>query len=714
MRIGPAMTNLRRAMTVLGLHAAAVGMLGSALLGAAAEPALPPAAPPKPEPAKVNLEDLPEIVFYVAKGDANACGHGCDRWIAADGKIDAGAPQRFRRLLAKSGNGRLPIFFHSPGGAVGGALELGRVMRQQKLTAGVARTIPHGCDRDNFRDKSCEALKRSGTDLEAEFDTDVTQCNSSCVYALIGGTARLVPPWAKLGIHDVGPNPKKPAPRGTSLGEVQRAAHVQILAYVREMGLEKALPQAAAAVPHESVRFLERYEIAEFGIDRREFGEAQWRFVEKPTAALIKKFFVRSDDGDPARYRNGYVRLDCGAGRQISLAFAQDRESSEKPTDPHLDVNGQQIALRPRAPWRQFDVHGTWLSADMFDLVRQSAKIKVSGLDRGQDGSQRAVTLSMDGFSDASAKLRRSCDGAVRPAIASAPQSQPVASASVPRPQPSTLQNNPSTQEQAIADYTERIRLDPKHAESFNRRGVAYDRKGEYDRAIADYTEAIRLDPNYAAAYNNRGNIYRRRGDQDQAIADYTEAIRINPNYAVAYTNRGVSHRILNDYDRAVADHSEAIRLNPKYPAAYNNRGSAYNYRGDYDLAIVDLNEAIRLNPNYAVAYNNRGLAYSHKGEFDRAVADLNEAIRLNPNYAAAYRNRGLAYSNIGNIDHAIADLNEAIRLDPKSARSYAVRADVYSRSGEHDRGIADCIEAIRLDPKSDSTYTSGSVCSQQ
>ena len=115
------MTDLRRALTVLGLHAAAVGTLGAALLfGAAAEPTSPPAAPAKPEPAKVRLEDIPEIVFYVAKGDADACGHGCDQWIAADGKIDGGAPQHLRASLAKIGKRRLPIFFHSPGGMVGG------------------------------------------------------------------------------------------------------------------------------------------------------------------------------------------------------------------------------------------------------------------------------------------------------------------------------------------------------------------------------------------------------------------------------------------------------------------------------------------------------------------------------------------------------------------------------------------------------------------
>ena len=55
-------------------------------------------------------------MFFLAKGDANACGVGCSEWIAADGTFDAGADDRLRALLKKLGGRKLPIFFHAPGG----------------------------------------------------------------------------------------------------------------------------------------------------------------------------------------------------------------------------------------------------------------------------------------------------------------------------------------------------------------------------------------------------------------------------------------------------------------------------------------------------------------------------------------------------------------------------------------------------------------------
>ena len=58
---------------------------------------------------------------------------------------------------------------------------------------------------------------------------------------------------------------------------------------------------------------------------------------------------------------------------------------------------------------------------------------------------------------------------------------------------------------EAIEAYSHAINLNPRNADAFNNRGVAYGQNSERDRAIEDYNMAIKLKPDYARAYSNRG-----------------------------------------------------------------------------------------------------------------------------------------------------------------------------------------------------------------
>ncbi len=172
-------------------------------------------------------------------------------------------------------------------------------------------------------------------------------------------------------------------------------------------------------------------------------------------------------------------------------------------------------------------------------------------------------------------------------------------------------------------------RGDPPRSEGrrrFNNRGNEWLRRADYDRAIADYSEAIRLDPKHAHAFNGRGSVWSVKQDYDQALADYSEAIRLDPTSAHAFGGRGNVWSGKKKHDRALSDYAEAIRLDPNDAYSFDARAWLLatcpdaTYR-DAKLAIVSATTACELR-EWKDAYSLGTLAAAHAeaGDFEAAV----------------------------------------------------------------------------------------------
>ena len=173
-------------------------------------------------------------------------------------------------------------------------------------------------------------------------------------------------------------------------------------------------------------------------------------------------------------------------------------------------------------------------------------------------------------------------------------------------------------------------------AVAYRNRGNARADAGAAAEAIADFTESIKLRPNDAASHAGRGRVRLALGDISGAIADYSEALRLMPDSASFLVSRGHARFVKGDLPDAIADFTDAIRLNPKSAGAYNRRGLAYRRSGDLARALDDYTKAITLNLAYALAYNNRGYVYEAQGHKEEAIADFQVALLLDPSLVGA------------------------------------------------------------------------------
>jgi tetratricopeptide (TPR) repeat protein len=214
------------------------------------------------------------------------------------------------------------------------------------------------------------------------------------------------------------------------------------------------------------------------------------------------------------------------------------------------------------------------------------------------------------------------------------------------------------------------IRIDilPSPATVAYERGRADLSRGAYAQAVAAFTEAIRLDPDSFEAHFHRGVAYYLEGRQREALADYTVAIRVQPGSADAHLVRARVHRDLGKYDFALEDYTETIRLRPD-AKVYLARGCLQHEIGAYDQALADYEIALRLRPSDPVAHYHRGVTRYVMGDSAGAIQDFTDVIRHDPKHAGAYRYRGDAFARLGVYARAGADHDTFERLSHPSGK---------------------------------------------
>jgi hypothetical protein len=310
-----------------------------------------------------------------------------------------------------------------------GSLELGRLMRSQKLEVSVGHTIAL-CERDKADDASCTAKGKPGEAVEAELSLTSTMCNSGCVYIVAGGAVRRVAPGVSLGIHDVGLDPDKRVPAGVSVAEVRRQAHARIRTYLREMGIDESLLTEASSIPFESMKALDRDQLVRFGIDRREFGETDWQFTEKTVPTVHKAFFTRTD-AESRKYVDEFIVFSCGTRQAVRVALARGHDDAAGSLAGRITVNGRRIDLSNQITFGNLDLRTASLPASSIAAIGDTATIELSDPGAG-DASAVVATLKLDGFAAAYAKLQPRCNQSAPGPVATAPpKPQPLAVAGV-------------------------------------------------------------------------------------------------------------------------------------------------------------------------------------------------------------------------------------------------------------------------------------------
>jgi uncharacterized caspase-like protein len=132
--------------------------------------------------------------------------------------------------------------------------------------------------------------------------------------------------------------------------------------------------------------------------------------------------------------------------------------------------------------------------------------------------------------------------------------------------------------------------------------------KGDYDKAIKDFTEVIRLDPKHAGALNDRCWVRAITGDLGAALKDCNEALRVAPNYVDALDSRGLVNLKAGLLPQAIADYDAALERDPKHAPSLYGRGIAKTRNGDADAGKRDIDAAKAIQATIADEFAGYGV----------------------------------------------------------------------------------------------------------
>jgi len=193
--------------------------------------------------------------FRLASIEGRGCSAHCPRVIVAEGAIAEDTPQAFvgfLRSVADSPGLRDVVVINSPGGRVVASMRLGAALRKLGAAVIVAR----------FADDGGRNFAIAG------------QCMSACVYALMGGVKRVVPPESRVGIHrmssqEIGSQGR--ARRTDSASYASREMVDALADYAAQMGVNPTVIRVAERIAPEEIHIVSPAELQRWRLASSKF-----------------------------------------------------------------------------------------------------------------------------------------------------------------------------------------------------------------------------------------------------------------------------------------------------------------------------------------------------------------------------------------------------------------------------------------------------------
>ncbi len=273
--------------------------------------------------------------------------------------------------------------------------------------------------------------------------------------------------------------------------------------------------------------------------------------------------------------------------------------------------------------------------------------------------------------------------------------------------------SKPEDIDNAIAEFTQAIKIDPNYALGYAMLGKTYwagfqlSRGNDWiTKASSNCQRALSLNPDLVEGHICLGNVLNGTGKYDKAVEEFQRAVKSEPGsedglrgLADAYTNLG-------NFGGAEAAYKQAIALRPNYWAGYSWLGAFYCERNQYADCAKMFQRVTELAPNNYLGYINLGAAYVTLGRYQDAIEAFNRSIALRPS-TDAYNNLGYTYTLMGRFPDAVTALEQALKINDRDWMNWGNLGDALywssnrrsESAGKYRKAISIATSKLQVNP---------------
>jgi len=256
----------------------------------------------------------------------------------------------------------------------------------------------------------------------------------------------------------------------------------------------------------------------------------------------------------------------------------------------------------------------------------------------------------------------------------------------------------------AIAQYTKAIELDPDYEKAYVSRALAYSRTGEHKSAAEDYDRALVFDEKDEELYYLSGKEWYEDGNYQFALMKLTSAINLKKNFLEAYQVRQAVYVALEQYEKALEDCQRCLKLKED-EQSYFNLAQVYEKLGMDDEAEEAYKQSLQKNRRVVATHFAYAQLLHRLEKYNEAGMELTQVLQMDPRHLEGILLQSQVLSAQGNYLKASDQLSMASVEFPDEPRIFLFRGDINNKLNQPGYAILDYSKAIELDPENAEIY---------